>query len=409
MPHVITQWQGGDLPNSLGIMKGGQTTAAQHRRSFSSLPMAKQSQNRSGRGIPNLTLQTAESFYRNAASPESLGQESPVPVTTVQDPSFKSPSRSNWDSLSVNPPFIELEDTSQCVVRSKPPPVKGTKISFKTSKPLSRAIVVALDESIAALEAESQELLKRALAAEKVAKENEQLQNRINAAEKTARELREQNRALQHEIGLYTSKQLPKSSPLQEKCINSTPMSTFNPSTLSSRIDNFPQEASSNMLTPISYHPILESNQCVRRRLPRPSQRPAIPSEFRNFPPTPATSNFAVSPQSAYRSQPLSPTPNTYISAISSPLPGSVTRNNVMLDGVSLSTQPAGSIVSLAEAYRRNKPLPPLRQRSISIPTGVVEIGYGGSREMEQPKREKAFHNPFRKGKRKKKCSYCNS
>ncbi|RFU35434.1 hypothetical protein B7463_g900, partial [Scytalidium lignicola] len=407
MPHVVTQWQGGEWPGSPSCMQTSPAKTANHHNNLSKSFTANRSRKYGGREVPSLTLRTSNAFHWNVVSPESPSQESSglFKPALCGSSIFELSSSPDRESLSANPPFIELEDTSHHMAQSKSPAVLESGIVFKTSKPLSRAIVIAIDESIAALEVESKELLNRALTAEKAVKENERLQNRITAAENTAKELRKQNATLRHAIDLCAHNHRPKTAPSRERRVTSTPVSTFNSSTYSGRIESLSQELSPNISTPpTSSLPLLESQPNLRRRSPR---RPAIPSEFRDIlPPTPATSTFSNSPQSSHRFQSLPPTSNPYISSISSPLPGSVTRNNVMLDGIFLSTRPAGSTISLAEAYRRNKPLPPLRQSSISLPVGLVEIGYGGSREQEQPRKQKSFHNLFRKGRRKKDCGY---
>lgn len=233
-----------------------------------------------------------------------------------------------------------------------------------------------------------------------MAKENEQLYNRIHAAEKATQELREQNAVLQREIDYYSYNERPKTAPSRERRVKSTPVSAFSSFTYPGGLeDSSEQIYTSGATRPVSSLP-LPKPRAYERRLPK---RPSIPSEFRNASlHTPTTSTFSGSPRPSYHfEQPLPRTPNTYVSGISSPLPGSVTRNAVMLNGINLSTRPAGSTISLAEAYRRNKPLPPLRQTSVSLPAGVVEIGSGGDREQEQPRKAKALHYIFRKGRRK--------
>jgi hypothetical protein len=98
----------------------------------------------------------------------------------------------------------------------------------------------------------------------------------------------------------------------------------------------------------------------------------------------------------------------SHISEISGPIPGSVMRHEVTFDGTPISFSPRAKNISLDEARRRAKPLPPLGPMSPSVVRGVVELetpyGVDGlevdAREVGR-KRSRAFSGLFKRDKKK--------
>jgi len=85
-------------------------------------------------------------------------------------------------------------------------------------------------------------------------------------------------------------------------------------------------------------------------------------------------------------------------------MPGSVNKHTVTYEGVPISDRPPVQTISLAEAQRREKPLPPMGPMSPSAIPGRVEIGIGcddfDDQREEEEKKRKGFKVLFRWGKR---------
>jgi hypothetical protein len=92
---------------------------------------------------------------------------------------------------------------------------------------------------------------------------------------------------------------------------------------------------------------------------------------------------------------------------IGSPIPGTVNKYTVTYDGVPIATERRPlETISLAEAIRREKPLPPMGPMSPSAVPGRVEIGAGYEdfddrrEEGGGGKKRKGFRILFKWGKR---------
>jgi hypothetical protein len=252
-----------------------------------------------------------------------------------------------------------------------------------------------VDETIAAIEETNRKLLSRAMAAEDAAKF-----------------LREQNSQLQLRIRHCSQNHLrPKTAPSQPASSNqthhrhagstndSTPLSSFN-----STID----------------HLVLDKPNQKRRPRPPPPYPPSRKSSYTSQPlsppshvdlaPTPFTdTGFGAS---SHRRPPSLALRHMHsrssIQDISGPIPGSVMRHEVTFDGTPISCSPRAKNITLDEARKRAKPLPPLGPMSPSVVQGVVEIGspYGVDefesdvKETECKKR-RGFTGLFKKGNRK--------
>jgi hypothetical protein len=98
----------------------------------------------------------------------------------------------------------------------------------------------------------------------------------------------------------------------------------------------------------------------------------------------------------------------SHINEISGPIPGSVMRHEVTFDGTPISFSGRAKNISLDEARRRAKPLPPLGPMSPSVVRGVVELEtpYGidefgmDAREVER-KKNRGFSGLFKRDKKK--------
>jgi len=96
------------------------------------------------------------------------------------------------------------------------------------------------------------------------------------------------------------------------------------------------------------------------------------------------------------------------IQDISGPLPGSVMRHEVTYDGTPMSCSARAKNISLDEARRREKPLPPLGPLSPSVVQEVVEIGspydadeFGADVKEPGCKKKRCFSGLFKRGNRK--------
>jgi hypothetical protein len=222
------------------------------------------------------------------------------------------------------------------------------------------------------------------------------------AAEKAAKRLQEQNSELQLQIKHYSESQIqprPKTAPSQPSMNQrprhrsaTTPISTFNqsmidtlPSQPQTRADlpgpNRPRHLSISPSTPLSRptHLDLASSPCFTSTT---NSNPSFHSS-----PNPQSDTSSSSPRhnahsshSQRHSHSHSHSTSRHALQISPIIPGSVTRHEVTYAGTPLSSAPRAQIISLDEARRRAKPLPPLGPMSPSIVRGVVEIG--GSERM---------------------------
>jgi len=88
----------------------------------------------------------------------------------------------------------------------------------------------------------------------------------------------------------------------------------------------------------------------------------------------PNSSGFRNTFRSSHRPPPLPINAGVRASGISSPIVGSVVKHEVTFNGIPLSSTTPMRPISLSEARRRAKPLPPLGPMSPSIVPGLVEI-----------------------------------
>lgn len=137
MPHVVSQWQGGDWPPS---PKSSVITPTKkyHHGHLSEPVFKKHIQQRSECTGHNLAVLTPDSFQWRDASPRSVYHESsgfPTPALT-SDSIPELPSSVDLDRISVNPPFIELEAPFYTEPKQRSPPRTDPSITFKTCKPL---------------------------------------------------------------------------------------------------------------------------------------------------------------------------------------------------------------------------------------------------------------------------------
>ena len=226
-------------------------------------------------------------------------------------------------------------------------------------------------ENITAIEADNRQLLERAIAAEMAAKA-----------------LRDQNVALQRRIDRCSQQHRPKTAPSQNppsfalksrRTVSATaPISSFNesppvPSTAlkqSPRVPAKPFSASSHDLAYRSFASV--------KPPPSPTHRPVRR-------PPPLKLNASHTKNNA--------------SAISGPLPGSVARHQVTFKGTPLSFSPPVATISLADAQRRQKPLPYINLMSPSVVHGFVEMGNWVDTSKEEQERYKEKGGELRKRK----------
>lgn len=286
----------------------------------------------------------------------------------------------------------------------------------------SRAIIKAVDEAIASIEADNRKLLTRAV-----------------TAEHTVKVLRQHNSTLQlnadhchqhHRRGIASS-QSTQHRRIQQSPV--VPLSTFN---------NTIDEISAPEGTPTRAAPLPLSQTCPTRTAPqsyrsppstppsrplptpspsppkfarRPSPKKAPPCPPRTYPSPIDTTRVPTSNCTASMQNLSSPTPtNTRnitspittqhisppIQTISSPIPGSVTKHRVTYQGAPVSFSPQPPIISLSEAQIKLKPLPPISPSALH---GNVQIGLGieeNDLEKSMSKRKRAFSALFKKGRK---------
>jgi hypothetical protein len=319
------------------------------------------------------------------------------------DGAFGSPNSSNHSSF-----IAELEDTSPIVLAKFSPHISSDKspvfpqitaqptilnprMEFKTAdinassrvypfhspkanSVQSRAVIKVVDETIAAIEDTNRKLLSRAVAAEEAAK----------SAEEAARSLREQNSLLQLKIKQYSENQeRPKTAPSQPRRTRykytpiggsgPTPLSTFNTS-IDQLVLNKPQPTKPTRPAQPIYPPRHTAPSSLPLSPPAHIDiAPGDPFKMHNFPsPTPKQNRPPPLPLKSHSRC------HSHTLEISKPIPGSVTRHEVTYDGIPLIYGARAKNISLDEARRRAKPLPPLGPTTPSVVQGVVEIGVGG-------------------------------
>lgn len=232
------------------------------------------------------------------------------------------------------------------------------------------------------------------------------------AAEDAAKFLREQNSQLQLRIEQCSQHHLrPKTAPSQPASSNQshhryagstndpTPLSSFN-STLDQLVIDKPNQKRKPRPPP-PYPPSRKFSY---------SSQPLSPPSHVDLAPNPFTdTGFGASSQRRLPPPALRHMHSrSSIQDISGPIPGSVTWHEVTYDGTPISCSARAKNISLDEARRRAKPLPPLGPMSPSVIQGVVEIGspcaddeFGADiRELEGKKR-RGFSGLFKRGHRK--------
>ena len=146
------------------------------------------------------------------------------------------------------------------------------------------------------------------------------------------------------------------------------------------------------------------------RNAPYISAQPLSPPSHVDLAPNPFT-NMGFRQRSPGRPPPLSlrhMRSGSHINEISGPIPGSVMRHEVTFDGTPISFSGRAKNISLDEARRRAKPLPPLGPMSPSVVRGVVELEttYGvddfgiDGRDFDS-KRRRGFSGLFKREKKK--------
>jgi hypothetical protein len=225
-----------------------------------------------------------------------------------------------------------------------------------------RPVVKAADKTIAAIEETNRKLLHRAI-----------------AAEETAKFLREQNSQLQLRIKHFSQTyHRPKTAPSQpagaprfqhrhtDSSHDPTPLSSFN-----FAIDQLALDKPTPKRKPRPPPPYPPA-----RNAPYTSAQPLSPPSHVDLAPNPFT-NTGFGQRSPRRPPPLSLRhmhSGSHINEISGPIPGSVMRHEVTFDGTPISFSGRAKNISLDEARRRAKPLPPLGPMSPSVVRGVVEL-----------------------------------
>jgi hypothetical protein len=224
-------------------------------------------------------------------------------------------------------------------------------------------VIKVEDEKLAAIEETNRKLLDRAVAAEETAKllrvQNSQLQLRIKHCSQTHHR--------------------PRTAPSQpaaalrfqhrhtDSAHDSTPLSSFNSASDELVLDK-PKNQKRKPRPPPPYPPA--------RSAPYISAQPLSPPSHVDLAPNPFTKT-GFGQCSPRRPPPLALRhmhSGSHINDISSPIPGSVMRHDVTFDGTPISFSPRAKHISLDEARRRAKPLPPLGPMSPTAVRGAVEL-----------------------------------
>ncbi|KUJ10766.1 uncharacterized protein LY89DRAFT_723346 [Mollisia scopiformis] len=413
MPHVASQWNSGQHQRGsydARLSTGKARKSTEYLRPIAIPPSRPGRQPRQSPGMSFLATPETERWdFGSIRHIRQHSSETKTPVSAV-DSVFELPSATSYNSpnSSTHSSFIaELEDTSPMALRTQKPSVQRSStaspavshssMEFKCAEMTSRAVIKVVDETIAAIEETNRKLLSRAV-----------------AAEEAANQLREQNLELESKIKHYSNNHRPKTAPSQPP--NGTrphhrpsPSSYSQPRTSQMSINHDP--------TPLSTF----NAQIDKLLLPQPPKRDSRPREPPPYPPVHSHSHSSSTPISAPTYIDLAPTTGTPtgLSAppkhhqrppplplqprtpshsnsncpasfrsysqtnltISGPIPGSVSRHEVTYGGTPLSSSQRAKNISLEEARRRAKPLPPLGPMSPSVLKGVVEIGGGKERD----------------------------
>ena len=241
--------------------------------------------------------------------------------------------------------------TSSSGLHDAPPVPKKPSLQLQPAAHIKSRGAAAI-ETITAIEDDNRQLLERAI-----------------AAEKRAKALQEMNLALQHRVAYCDQHHRPKTAPGRSRraASESTPISTFS-------------------TTPT-------------RRRPAPLKlTPEMKSISRNY-------DLAAcgSPTRPARRPQLQPQIFTQAADISGVIPGSVARQQLTYKGTPISNAPPVATISLAEARRREKPLPYIVPMSPSAVPGFVEMGSKTevcADETRDLKKKKTFGDLFRWSKR---------
>lgn len=250
------------------------------------------------------------------------------------------------------------------------------------------------------------------------------------AAEEAARRLQEQNSELQLQLKTKgynqtqnQSQYRPQTAPSQPSTSRSkprqrsatTPFSSFNDTMDEREYAATPRQTRSYVPPP---HPPRHISLSPSTPLSRPKHLDLAPSPLlAPYSPTSPSARSRPETSALLRASPeFSHCPSNSFSnnrnvrmEISPIIPGSVTRYEVTYAGTPLSHAPRAQIISLDEARRRAKPLPPLGPMSPSTVKGVVEIGPGSDREVRRgvdglgvatEKRKRGFSGLFRRSKK---------
>lgn len=201
-----------------------------------------------------------------------------------------------------------------------------------------------------------------------IEEDNRQLLERALAAEKKAKTLQEMNLTLQHRVAYCDQHHRPKTAPGRSRrtASESTPASTFNPTPTRHR-------PAPLKLTPEMKSISRDYDLAARGSPTRPVRR-------------------------------VQPQPQAYSQAadISGPIPGSVVRQQVTYKGTPISNAPPVATISLAEARRREKPLPYVMPMSPSAVPGFVEMeskAEACAEEKKELSKKKTFGDLFRRSK----------
>ncbi|KAN0102093.1 hypothetical protein V8E51_012603 [Hyaloscypha variabilis] len=417
MPHVVTQWEAGQWSRE-GIESRRTRANSEYLRPITFSPTDRYSGGLRTRASLNFPG-TPDSNRWDFGSIRHIKQGSTDMITPVSavDSIFELPCNQSHESpnSSTHSSFMaELEDTSPVAVRHSSrlasptssvsmalPPytplpeglyLQNQSMEFRCDGNTPRAVIKVVDETIAAIEETNRKLLHRAI-----------------AAEDTAKLLREQNSQLQLRIKHY-SQTRPKTAPSQpapsprfqhrhrDSTRDPTPLSSFN-----SNIDKLVLDKPKRKPRPPPPYP-------PTRNVPYTSAQPLSPPSHVDLAPNPFT-NTGFGQSSPRRPPPLSLRQvhsRSNIQEISGPIPGSVMRHEVTFDGTPISFSARAKNISLDEARRRAKPLPPLGPMSPSVVRGVVELEtpyvvdeFGVDSKDVECKRRRGFSGLFKREKRK--------
>lgn len=298
--------------------------------------------------------QTPARLVRSSKPQSYLHPKSPAAITTAElyldQPKSPDISVRSSRSQSAPQPSTRTPVTSPGL-HGQPLPPLPSKSAPHLQPPVNiKSRVATVMENITAIEGDNRQLLERAL-----------------AAEKKAKALQEMNLTLQNRVTYCDQHHRPKTAPTRSRRAASevTPISTFN--TTPTRHRPAPLN-----LTPEMKSISRDYDLAARGSPTRPVRR-------------------------------LQPQPYDQASGISGPIPGSVFRQQIMYKGTPISCAPPVATISLAEARRREKPLPFIMPISPSIVPGFVEMECKAEvceEERRELRKKKTFADLFRWGKR---------